>query len=167
VGGRLLGQGNVADVHRVLSLLTLLAIGGHVLFLAVDQYAGFSLTELFVPFVTWYEPFWTGLGIIAAYIALAVYVSFYIRPLIGYKAWRAFHYAAFGVFALGALHGLFAGSDSGSTWALAIYGGSTLAVALMAAYRITLSRRERATAAGRLARETTAAPLPGIGSFGS
>lgn len=87
----MLGKGNVADVHRALSLLCIIAIGAHTLFLGLDQYANFTLSELFIPFVTWYAPVWTGLGIIAAYIALAVYVSFYLRSYIGYEAGRSFH----------------------------------------------------------------------------
>jgi sulfoxide reductase heme-binding subunit YedZ len=148
LGGRVLGKGNVADVHRALSLLCLIAIGAHTLFLGLDQYANFTLSELFIPFVTWYEPIWTGLGIIAAYVALAVYISFYLRPYIGYKAWRSFHYLAFAVFGLGTLHGLFAGTDSGQTWALGIYGACTAAVLSLLAYRI--ASRESARPALRL-----------------
>ena len=126
----------MADVHRALSLLCLIAMGAHTLFLGLDQYADFTLSELFIPFVTWYKPVWTSLGIIAAYVTLAVYISFYLRPYIGYKAWRSFHYLAFGVFGLGTLHGLFAGTDSGNAWALAMYGGCTAVVLSLLAYRI-------------------------------
>lgn len=136
LGGRILGKGNVADVHRALSLLCLIAIGAHTLFLGLDQYADFTLSELFIPFVTWYKPVWTGLGIIATYLTLAVYASFYLRPYIGYRAWRSFHYLAFGVFGLGTLHGLFAGTDSGEAWALAMYAGCTIAVVSLLACRI-------------------------------
>lgn len=140
LGGRLFGKANVADTHRSLSLLMLMAIGAHTLFLALDSYSKFTASELFVPFVTSYRPVWTGLGIIAAYMALAVYASFYIRPMIGYKTWRAFHYLAFAVFGLGTVHGLLSGSDSGAVWALGIDAMSVGAVALMLAYRIATRR---------------------------
>ncbi|MEO8458184.1 MAG: hypothetical protein ABI559_10265 [Chloroflexota bacterium] len=144
LGGKLMGKSNVADVHRALSLLSIIAIGAHTLFLGLDQYADFTLSELFIPFVTWYRPVWTSFGIIAAYAAIAVYVSFYLRPVIGYKAWRSFHYIAFAVFGLGTLHGLGSGADSGAAWALAIYGGCTAGVLALLAYRIA-SRQPRAT----------------------
>jgi sulfoxide reductase heme-binding subunit YedZ len=140
MGGRFLGKANIADTHRSLSLLSLVAIGAHTLFLALDSYAKFGPVDLFVPLATWYKPAWTGLGIIAAYLAVAVYASFYLRSLIGYKAWRTFHYAAFAVFVLGTFHGLFAGSDAGTAWALAIYGSSTAAVLSMFAYRMSTRR---------------------------
>ena len=90
---------------------------------------------MLIPFVAWYRPAWSGSGIIAAYLAVAVYFSFHLRPLIGYKTWRAFHYAAFGVFVLATLHGLFAGTDTGAVWALALYGGGTASVLALLVYR--------------------------------
>ena len=143
-GSKLLGKANVADTHRALSLLSIVAIGAHTLFLALDSYAKFGPADLFVPFFTWYRTLWTGLGIIAAYLAIAVYASFYLRSLIGYKAWRAFHYASFGVFVLGTFHGLFAGSDTGQAWALALYGGCTAAVGAMFAYRMSTRKPRQA-----------------------
>jgi len=136
LGRRTLGKANVADVHRVLSLVTLFAIGGHTMFLALDQYASFGLLDLFVPFVTWYRPVWTGFGILAAYLTFALYLSFSIRSVIGYRVWRTFHYTAFAVFALGTMHGVFAGTDTGAGWALTIYVASCAGVAAMLVYRI-------------------------------
>jgi sulfoxide reductase heme-binding subunit YedZ len=144
LGSRLLGKSNVADVHRSLSLLCLLAIGAHTLFLGLDHYANFTLSELFIPFVTWYRPIWTSLGIIAAYLAFAVYVSFYLRPVIGYRAWRSFHYLAFAVFGMGTVHGMLAGTDTHSSWVLGIYAVSTLAVVVMLAYRISVRKHSAA-----------------------
>lgn len=149
LGGSMLGKGNVPDIHRALSLLTLFAIGGHMLFLALDQYASFSPGELLIPFVTWYRPFWTGIGIIAAYLTVALYVSFYIRAWIGYKMWRAFHYAAFGVFVMATFHGLFSGTDGATLWADALYGGGTMAVVALLAYRIISGRRDHNAVRGR------------------
>jgi DMSO/TMAO reductase YedYZ heme-binding membrane subunit len=101
-------------------------------------------------------------------MALAVYASFYIRPMIGYKAWRAFHYLAFAVFGLGTVHGLLSGSDSGAVWALGIYAVSVGAVALMLAYRIATRRTAPATirrlamdASGRARMEAASGGLRG------
>ena len=130
------GLGVVTDIHRALSLLTLAAIGGHVLFLALDSYARFGPLDLLVPFASWYRPTWSGLGVLAAYLAVAVYASFYIRSRIGYRAWRVFHYAGFGVFALGTIHGVLAGTDGGTLWASSIYAAAIASVGLMGAYRL-------------------------------
>ena len=130
------GLGVVTDVHRALSLLTLVAIGGHVLFLGLDSYARFGPLDLLVPFASWYRPTWTGLGVLAGYLSVAVFASFYIRSWIGYRAWRVFHYAAFGVFGLGTIHGVLAGTDSSTLLASTIYAGAIASVGLMGAYRL-------------------------------
>jgi sulfoxide reductase heme-binding subunit YedZ len=130
------GLGVVTDIHRALSLLTLVAIGGHVLFLALDSYARFGPLDLLVPFASWYRPTWTGLGVLAAYLAVAVYASFYIRSRIGYRTWRVFHHVSFAVFGLGTIHGVLAGTDGAALWASAIYAGAVASVALMGVYRL-------------------------------
>jgi hypothetical protein len=136
VGNPKPGLGVVTDVHRALSLLTLVAIGGHVLFLGLDSYARFGPLDLLVPFASWYRPTWTGLGVLAGYLSVAVFASFYIRTWISYRAWRVFHYAAFGVFGLGTIHGVLAGTDSGTLLASTIYAGAIASVGLMGAYRL-------------------------------
>jgi len=139
------GLGVVTDIHRALSLLTVLAIGGHVLFLALDSYASFGPVDLFVPFASWYRPSWTGLGVLAAYLALAVYASFYVRSRMGYRAWRFFHYVSFGVFGLGTIHGVLAGTDSGTVWASTVYAGAIASVAPLGAYRLLRGAGHRPT----------------------
>ena len=135
-GDRVAGRGVITDVHRALSLLTVLVIAGHVMFLALDTFTSFGPLDLLVPFVNWYRPIWTGLGIFAAYLAFVVFASFYLRSLLGYRAWRTLHYTSFAVFALATLHGLFSGSDSGEVWAKAFYASSLGLVAVAIAYRL-------------------------------
>jgi hypothetical protein len=107
-----------------------------VLFLGLDSYARFGPLDLLVPFASWYRPTWTGLGVLAGYLSVAVFVSFYIRAWIGYRAWRAFHYAAFGIFGLGTIHGVLAGTDTSTLLASTIYAGAIASVGLMGAYRL-------------------------------
>jgi methionine sulfoxide reductase heme-binding subunit len=135
-GDRTVGRGAVYDSHRALALLTLTALSGHILFLALDSYAQFSITSLFVPFTIWYRPVWSSLGIVAAYLLVAVYASFYVRSLIGYRTWRALHYATFGVFVLATLHGFMAGSDAHASWSIMLYVGAVGSVAVMLTYRL-------------------------------
>jgi len=74
--------------------------------------------------------------VLAGYLSVAVFASFYIRTWIGYRAWRVFHYAAFGVFGLGTIHGVLAGTDSSTLLASTIYAGAIASVGLMGAYRL-------------------------------
>jgi predicted ferric reductase len=129
-------RGTIYDTHRALALLTVLVVAGHVLLLAFDRYARFGPSDLLVPFTSWYRPVWTGLGVLAGYVLLAVYVSFYVRSRIGYRTWRVLHYATFTVFVFATAHGLRAGSDSSALWARWLYTAAIFAVALTAAYRL-------------------------------
>jgi sulfoxide reductase heme-binding subunit YedZ len=129
-------RGTIYDTHRALALLTVLVVAGHVLLLAFDQYARFGPSDLLVPFASWYRPVWTGLGVLAAYVLLAVYFSFYVRSRIGYKTWRVLHYTTFAIFVFATAHGMRAGSDSSALWARWLYTAAIFAVALAAAYRL-------------------------------
>jgi methionine sulfoxide reductase heme-binding subunit len=135
-GDRAVGRGAVYDSHRALALVTLAALSGHILFLALDSYAQFPVTSLFVPFTIWYRPVWSSLGIVAAYLLVAVYASFYVRSLIGYRAWRTLHYVTFGVFVLATLHGFMAGSDAHVSWSSTLYVSAVGAVSVMLTYRL-------------------------------
>jgi len=115
-----------------------LAVAGHVLLLAFDRYAGFGPTDLLVPFTSWYRPVWTGLGVLAAYVVLVVYASFFVRSRIGYRTWRTLHYATFAVFVMATAHGLRAGSDSSALWARWLYTAAIFTVAWAVAYRLLL-----------------------------
>ena len=97
-------------VHQLADLALSLALL-HAALLLGDRFAGFTPESLVVPFRSTYEPFWTGLGILALYLGAIVFWSVDIRPKIGYARWRALHYLAFVVYVFALAHGLFAGTD--------------------------------------------------------
>jgi predicted ferric reductase len=104
----------------------------HTFIVLPDRYIGFSVWELLVPFASPYRPDYMALGTLALYTMALVVVSFYLRPLVPYKAWRALHYATFAVFIMALAHGVGAGSDTGLAWAQGLYligGGLVLALA--------------------------------------
>ena len=68
--------------------------------------------DLFIPFVAPYKPLWTGLGVIAADLALIVSVSFPLKKRIGGKNWRRLHWATYSIFVFSTAHGLAAGTDT-------------------------------------------------------
>ena len=70
-----------------------------------------------------YRPVWTGIGVLAAELALLSTCRSAFRTRIGVKAWRRLHFATYAVFAGGAVHGIAAGTDTGSTSARMLYGG--------------------------------------------
>ncbi|MBI5823988.1 MAG: hypothetical protein HZB18_08185 [Chloroflexi bacterium] len=109
-------------IHEYVSLLGLSFAVFHALVILGDHYINFTLLQLLVPFSTVdYRPFWVGIGQIGFYVWAIVALSFYIRPAIGQKFWRFLHYASFGLYFLGILHGIFSGTDTSLSWAQNYY----------------------------------------------
>ena len=100
------------ELHGYVSLLALVFIAVHVMAVAVDPFTHFGLTAVLVPFASHYRPVWMGLGIVALYMLLAVWVSSRLRRRIGHRLWRQIHVLAFGVYGAATLHGLGTGSDT-------------------------------------------------------
>ena len=138
----------VTDLHRFLALLGLGALVVHGLALLLDRTVPFHVADLLVPGIAPYRPVWTGLGVLAAELMLLVYASFSLRKRIGTQNWRRLHWATYPIFALATAHGLLAGTDSGTAWALALYGGAVGAVVAATAWRIVVPP-SRASVASR------------------
>jgi len=148
------------DLHQVTALLALGFVGLHIFALLGDQYIGFNLPQLFVPFLASYRPTEVAIGVVAMYLLIVVVGSFYVRQDIGYATWRAIHYTTFGVFLLALGHGVLAGTDSSTTWARWIYWGTGLLVLVLTIWRINrdASREPRVTVT--TVRAQTAAKQP-------
>ncbi|HEY8772248.1 MAG TPA: hypothetical protein VIM66_03660 [Candidatus Limnocylindria bacterium] len=124
------------ELHRYVTLLSLIFIGVHSLAVLLDPFTGFSLGEVLLPMTTHYRPLWIAFGIVGAYLSIAIWLSEYVRKFVGYAWWHRFHMLAFVVFLLGTVHGLGAGSDSSAGWALLLYAGSVLVVAALVLVRL-------------------------------
>lgn len=133
---RWLPTGAILFIHQLGDLaLSLAAL--HALLLLGDRFAGFTPTTLVVPFRASYRPLWSGLGILALYLLAAVQWSIQLRPRLGYRAWRAIHYASFAVFALALVHGLLSGTDSAAPPLRFMYLFTGASVAALVAWRLT------------------------------
>jgi len=142
--GRRLKTASVTDVHRFLALLGLGMLALHGVSIALDQSIRMPLAALFVPGASPYRPFAVSLGVLAAELMVLVYASFSLRKWIGTRNWRRLHWATYLVFALATVHGLAAGTDSGTTWALGLYGGATGAVLAATGWRALVPPRKGA-----------------------
>ncbi|MFN8474933.1 MAG: hypothetical protein U0822_22285 [Anaerolineae bacterium] len=133
------------DLHQFVSLLALAFAAFHGLILLGDQYIGYSLAQILVPFTsTDYRPLWVGLGQIGLYVAALVSFSFYVRQYIGHRAWRALHYSSFAVYVMVTLHGLMSGTDSTNLAVRLMYALTAASVVALTAYRIKVTRAQRA-----------------------
>ena len=103
-------------VHEHAALAALIAIAVHAITLLGDKFLKPGPVGILVPFQMDHEPLFTGLGIVAAYLAAALGLSFYFRRRIGAKRWRSLHKATILVYVLAVVHTLGAGSDAGTPW---------------------------------------------------
>ncbi len=126
---------SVEDIHRFGGLLVGSLIGVHVLAIAADSFLPFSLVQLLVPFTSTYRPVWTGLGIAAAEILVALAVTNHYRNRLPYSLWRKAHYLNFAIWSLASVHGLMSGTDRSATWLAILYGVSVAVVLMLLLWR--------------------------------
>lgn len=110
----------VARLHEHVALTALAAIGLHGLALLGDKWLRPGLRGIALPFALSYRPAFTGVGVIAGYLAVLVGPSFYLRRVLGARRWRALHRVAVVIWVLSAIHTLGAGSDGHQLWLRAI-----------------------------------------------
>ena len=134
------------DVHRFGGLLVGSLIGVHVGAIALDSFMPFSLRQLVVPLASAYRPLWTGLGIAAAELLLALAITNRYQKRLPHRVWRRAHYLNFAVWAAASLHGMFAGTDRSSTWLAGLYAVSIGGVGAILLWRFGgFSFRSRAS----------------------
>jgi sulfoxide reductase heme-binding subunit YedZ len=125
------------DVHRFGGILVGTFVLIHVAAVAIDAYLPFSLTSLVVPLVARYRPVWTGLGIVAAELLLALaFTNHYRNRRITYRFWRRAHYVNFVVWSAATLHGLGSGTDRSTGWLLGIYAVAVSTVCALITWRV-------------------------------
>jgi predicted ferric reductase len=88
-------------------------------------------------------------GIVALYLGIAIGISTWLRPHIGYKLWRSLHVLTLGIFALATIHGIGTGSDTQTPWALGIYLASIVLVGSLLCRRVFFSKGKRKQAQAR------------------
>jgi methionine sulfoxide reductase heme-binding subunit len=145
----------VRQLHEATALTALLAIAAHGLVLLGDSYLRPGLAGIAIPFVMPHRPAWTGLGIIAGWLAGLLGLSFYVRGRIGPRLWRQLHRWTLAVYVLAVVHTLGAGTDAASAWLLVIVIATVAPIAVLTAVRVLPS--DGPSAGGRPRRRI---PLP-------
>jgi sulfoxide reductase heme-binding subunit YedZ len=103
-------------LHEHVALAALAAIALHGLALLGDHWLKPGWRGITIPFALSYKPGFTGIGIIAGYLAALMGPSFYLRRRIGARRWRKLHRGIVVVWILSVIHALGAGSDGPKIW---------------------------------------------------
>jgi predicted ferric reductase len=109
------------EMHNFVTLLATVFTVIHILAVWIDPFTKFGLNEILLPLVSHYRPVWMALGIIALYLGIAIGISTWIRPAIGYAWWRRLHILTLLIFALVSVHGIATGSDTQTWWSIYLY----------------------------------------------
>lgn len=108
------------DLHRWLSGIALTMTGLHMFSLYMDDYAHFSISDLFIPFHSTYTkiaalgPLPIALGVICAYLMIAVQSTSLIMRILPRKFWKGIHYSSYAVVLLVSFHAGWSGTDTRS-----------------------------------------------------
>jgi methionine sulfoxide reductase heme-binding subunit len=122
------------DYHRFVAVLGLVALAVHVGTLLFDPFVDITLATLAGRGA---EPSILA-GVVALWLTVALPLSFVLKQrfkLISQVTWRRFHYFGYAVWALSLVHGISAGTDTGSPYALGAYAVSAAMVAGVAWWR--------------------------------
>jgi len=139
-------------VHEQTALAGLVAIAVHGIALLGDPFLHPGVAGVTVPFALGFKTFYTGLGVIGAYLAALLGLSYYARKRVGARLWRKAHRATVVVYLLGLVHALGAGSDASAPWFRWWVIVTTPAIGGLFVYRVVAARTKK--------RARQAAPRP-------
>lgn len=146
----------LAELHRNISLMTVLFLAVHVSTAIIDPYAGIQLLDAVVPFVSGYHPFWLGLGAVALDLTLALIVTSLLRTRLSHRLWRTVHWAGYLCWPVALVHGLgIGGNDTGRAWVIGLNVACVLVVLVALVWRLRsaahpdTAARRAATVGGR------------------
>lgn len=147
-------------LHEQLAIGGLVAIAVHGVTLLGDRWLKAGPIDLVAPFFMTYRPGFTGLGVIAGWLALLLGLSFYARKWIGAKRWRSMHRATLLVWLMAAVHTLGAGTDAGAVWLQTIVAAPAVGILLILPARLLRPRRRAVAQAAARRKAAGAQPAP-------
>jgi predicted ferric reductase len=101
-------------MHRFLGTLAVVFTSVHVLAIVLDSFVTFPLVGALMPLASPYKRLPVALGVVAMYLLLAVYLTSLVRARLPKRTWRSIHLMSYALFAVATLHGLSAGTDTGT-----------------------------------------------------
>jgi predicted ferric reductase len=148
IGGTYVGRFELNELHRSLTMVAIVFLMVHILTTLLDSYVPTGWISPFIPLTSKYEPVHVALGAVAFDLILAVWVSSLLKARIANRSWRFIHWFSWLALASAITHSFLTGTDSRSSWGLAL-GVVCGAVALASALWRYFARPSRA--AGRTA----------------
>lgn len=135
------------ELHRYVTILGVLLMIAHVITLWLDSEAGISLLSLFIPFTSGFAPVAMGIGVVAFWLTIAIWLTTRWRDRMRYRTWQVIHRTASVAWLLMVMHGIIGGTDTGRWWAVAVYALCAATVVGLLVPRLVLGRSASAAPA--------------------
>jgi sulfoxide reductase heme-binding subunit YedZ len=119
-------------LHRNAALLAVAFLAVHVVTAVIDVDAGVGLVSMILPV----GPGWLAVGTLGLDLLAALVLTSLVRRHLGYRLWRAIHWAAYGAWPLAFAHGLGMGSDDGTWWLDAVAIACIATMAAVVTWRV-------------------------------
>lgn len=126
----------VSELHRRVSLLSMVFLAVHVVTAAMDTFVPIGWAAIVVPFTSSYRTFWVGLGAVSFDLLLAIVGTSLLRNRISAGAWRGVHWLVYASWPVALLHSVGTGTDLRFSWMDLVVGLCVLAVAAAGAWRL-------------------------------
>lgn len=140
------------EVHRWLGGLTMSFLAVHLAALVADNYVDFGLADITIPYATEWKPGAVALGVLGAWLLVAVELTSLAMRKLPRKVWRFVHLSSYVAFWLASMHAAFAGTDATKGLYQLTAAASILAVVWALVYRV-INRRSARRAVRALLRE--------------
>ncbi len=138
------------ELHRRLSLTTVVFLGVHIVTAILDPFVKIGWAAVVIPFASKYRPLWLGLGTVAFDLLLVVVATSVIRHRFAHGTWKRIHYLSWAIVTLVLFHALGTGSDTQVKLVEIVYVAFIGALALAALFRANrdsaLRHRQRTVA---------------------
>lgn len=130
------------ELHRRISILSVVFLGIHVLTSVLDTFVSISWAAVVVPFTSRYQGLWVGVGAIALDLMIAVFVTSLLRERMRPATWRAVHWLAYLSWPVAMAHTFGMGTDAGEGWVIVLGVVCGLAVAGALGWRLRAAHRQ-------------------------
>jgi methionine sulfoxide reductase heme-binding subunit len=131
------------ELHRRISMLTMVFLAIHVLTSLLDTYVHIGWLAIIVPFASPYGRFWVAMGTVALDLMVAVLLSSLLRSRMKPGTWRGIHWLAFACWPIAVAHTFGLGTDARERWVLVFGAVCVLSVGVALLWRTkTTARRD-------------------------
>jgi sulfoxide reductase heme-binding subunit YedZ len=131
------------EMHRRVSLLSILFLVVHVLAAVFDPFAKLGFSAAIVPLASTYRPVPVALGVISMYLFIALVATGLLRSRMPQALWRTIHWSSYAMWPLAVSHSVLSGSDGGAPWMLAIDAVCFGLVGLCLVWRVNVADANR------------------------